>query len=364
MVFRTQGDVVEYLQAQGLKISKSKLNRDYLAGLLVRGDAKGFLEADVLAYAESLREPARPSPTDALREELAWARRFLRRLLKAIPHAGQLEKTLDTWLADAGENADAATREAAQDALARLRAKHAPRKKPDVAPPPIETTAERAEDGPQEEFRALCLGIVADGIVNASEAHVLARWLAENPQAESYAMQQLQHRLTRIVDSGNFTSRDGIDLCHTLKGLIGCGLPAWLEGSPLPGRPQKYNGRPVRDALMLTPEIPGLYDAVEKIDLGATFCFTGIFAFGDRPDCEAHAAQQGGKVSQRPVKGEPCYLVVGSIASPDWAHGCYGRKIELAMRYRAEGAPLKIIPEDVWAAGFLPPPAHSAPKVP
>lgn len=55
----------------------------------------------------------------------------------------------------------------------------------------------------------------------------------------------------------------------------------------------------------------------------------------------------GGVAVQRPIKVAPCYVVVGSVASPDWAHGCYGRKNELAMRYREEGGPLKIVSEDM-----------------
>lgn len=348
MVFRTQGDVLEYLQSNGLKISKSKLNRDYLGGLLVRGDVNGFLEADVLAYAESLREPTRPTAAP-IQEELDALKRLLRRLFRAIPDAAKMEKTLAAWLDAAGKNADANTREAAQEAQERLRAQNA-------EPVPDDTrasdTPEVVASAPPDEFSALCLGIIADGIVNESEAEVLARWLKENPQADTYAMRQLQKRLDHIVQGGKLSSRDGKDLCKTLKGLIGGALPEWLKDKRLPERPRNYDGRPVRDALMLTPEIPGLYDEVDKIDMQAAFCFTGVFAFGDRPDCEAQAAQKGGTVIPRPLKGARCYLVVGSVASPDWAHGCYGRKVELAMRYRAEGAPLKIIPEDVWASAL------------
>lgn len=49
---------------------------------------------------------------------------------------------------------------------------------------------------------------------------------------------------------------------------------------------QVLRGQPRPGTLVLTPEIPGLYDAVSEIDWNAAFCFTGIFAFGKRNDCE------------------------------------------------------------------------------
>lgn len=351
MLFRTQGEVMDYLHALGLKISRSKLSQDYRNGSLRCQADKTFLEADVLAYAETLKAPASQEKKDKvarLREELDAHNHVLLRLFKAIPDAGALKKSIAKWLEREGKEADANLRTEAEEALGRLRAA-APRVMPERQPEHMTRDADAASSSPlSPEFKGLCLGVLADGVIHPSEAELLARWLEENLQADAWAMRQLRQRLERIRRKDSFSSRDGKDLCKTLKGLIGGDLPEWLHDTVMPEQPRYCAGRRVREVLMLTPEIPGLYDAVSEIDWNAAFCFTGIFAFGERNDCEEQARKMGGVAVQRPIKVAPCYVVVGSVASPDWAHGCYGRKIELAMRYREEGAPLKIISEDMW----------------
>jgi len=53
-IFPTQVKVFEYLQSLGIKVSLTKINRDYKKGLLVRTADKKFLEKDVLNYANML----------------------------------------------------------------------------------------------------------------------------------------------------------------------------------------------------------------------------------------------------------------------------------------------------------------------
>lgn len=53
-IFPTQVKVFEYLQSLGIKVSLTKINRDYKKGLLVRTTDKKFLEKDVLNYANML----------------------------------------------------------------------------------------------------------------------------------------------------------------------------------------------------------------------------------------------------------------------------------------------------------------------
>ncbi|WP_297669022.1 BRCT domain-containing protein [uncultured Desulfovibrio sp.] len=197
----------------------------------------------------------------------------------------------------------------------------------------------------------MALGIMADGVINVSEAEMLARWLAMRPDAGGYAVQTLRERLDAVLQSGDFNCRTGKALFQTLKGLLAGFLPEWMHETPVPGVATVHSGRTVQ-GLVLTPDIPGLYDKPCYIDLTATFCFTGIFAYGERSDVEAAAVAHGGSTCGHPVKSRPCYVVVGSVASPDWAHGHYGRKVEQAMRFREEGAPVQIISEDTWAAAL------------
>ena len=82
---------------------------------------------------------------------------------------------------------------------------------------------------------------------------------------------------------------------------------------------------------------------------GRSFCFTGIFIFGDgdRNQCEAAIRARGGFCYERPNRNLN-YLVVGSFAEPAWAHQTYGRKIENALELKLAGANCKIISEEHW----------------
>jgi NAD-dependent DNA ligase len=80
---------------------------------------------------------------------------------------------------------------------------------------------------------------------------------------------------------------------------------------------------------------------------GTTFCFTGRFGFGSRRDCQEAAVCRGGFFTEE-VSGKTDALVVGNDASPAWANGRYGRKIETAMVLRMRSGKPLIISEAHW----------------
>jgi hypothetical protein len=53
---------------------------------------------------------------------------------------------------------------------------------------------------------------------------------------------------------------------------------------------------------------------------------------------------------QQSVTQKTDYLLLGSMASADWKHSSFGRKIEKACEYRAKGLPIAIVAEDYWAS--------------
>ena len=80
---------------------------------------------------------------------------------------------------------------------------------------------------------------------------------------------------------------------------------------------------------------------------GTAFCFTGTFAFGKRPECEAAVIARGGTATDG-VTRKTDVLVIASDASPRWAHGSYGNKIAAAMILRLQHNKPSIIPELLW----------------
>lgn len=85
----------------------------------------------------------------------------------------------------------------------------------------------------------------------------------------------------------------------------------------------------------------------EVIFTGKSFCFTGVFACGDRRWCEASSAEMGGTISPSVTK-KLSYLVVGSAETSSWAAGTLGGKIAKAVEWRSKGADVRIISESHW----------------
>ena len=100
--------------------------------------------------------------------------------------------------------------------------------------------------------------------------------------------------------------------------------------------------------------------APEVVFEGRSFCFTGIFVFGDggRDQCEAAVQARGGMCYKHATR-DLSYLVVGSFAEPAWAFQSYGRKIETAIELKSHGSNCKIISEEHWTK-FL----QSTPELP
>jgi len=77
------------------------------------------------------------------------------------------------------------------------------------------------------------------------------------------------------------------------------------------------------------------------------FCFTGLFEFGSRKECQAAVLLRGGTVTDR-VTEKTEVLVIGHDSNPNWAHSNYGNKICDAMILKLQrGKPL-VIPESYW----------------
>jgi len=80
---------------------------------------------------------------------------------------------------------------------------------------------------------------------------------------------------------------------------------------------------------------------------GRKFCFTGEFEFGTRKQCQEAILARGGLVSNGVTRNTD-FLVIANDASPSWAHGGYGNKIEDAMILKLQHRKPFIIPELYW----------------
>ena len=82
------------------------------------------------------------------------------------------------------------------------------------------------------------------------------------------------------------------------------------------------------------------------------YAFTGKFAFGTRAECQREVLKRGASCDHN-ITQRTTYVVIGTFGSRDWIHTSFGRKIEKAVEYQANGFPLAIVAEDHWAASIL-----------
>lgn len=78
---------------------------------------------------------------------------------------------------------------------------------------------------------------------------------------------------------------------------------------------------------------------------GRRFVFTGASSRYSRAQFCSAVERLGGHVSES-VSGKTDYLVIGADGNPCWAFACYGRKVEMAVTLRKQGARLLLVHEN------------------
>ena len=180
------------------------------------------------------------------------------------------------------------------------------------------------------ELLGLARGLMADQELTDSEIHFLNEWLDErHSMTSSFPGNVIHERIKDVLEDGVVTEEERSHLVDTLNMLIEDRLEDLAEQVDL-------------------TEL--WFDDVGLIDFNkARFCLTGNFVFGPEDVCKTAIEQRGGIVTPS-VGDESHFLVVGGLGVDEWRSGGLGAEIESAMRLRATGKSVKIIPEDSWVA--------------
>jgi len=178
------------------------------------------------------------------------------------------------------------------------------------------------------ELLGLARGLMADQELTDSEIHFLHEWLEERySMTSSFPGNVIHERIKEVLEDGVVTEEERSHLVDTLNMLIENRLEDLAEQVDL-------------------TEL--WFDDVGLIDFNkARFCLTGNFVYGPSDVCKVAIEQRGGTVTPS-VSDEAQYLVVGGLGLDEWRTGGLGAEIESAMRLRAKGKSVKIIPEDSW----------------
>lgn len=190
------------------------------------------------------------------------------------------------------------------------------------------------QDRAIDELLGLARGLIADGVVNAAEADRVRRWVQQNPDACAFFPgRQLYERIMPIYEDGNVDGDEQQELLWLLQDLAGedAGIDPDVRTSRLP---------------LTDPAPPIVFE-------GSRFTLTGRFIFGCRRLVSGEIESRGGLVD-RDVGAKTDYLLVGSMASRDWKHTAFGRKIEFAVDMRERGHRIVIVDEHHWTTFIRP----------
>lgn len=184
-----------------------------------------------------------------------------------------------------------------------------------------------------ESLLGLCRGLLADRELNDAEITYLDTWLRENAiVADAWPGNVIVARVRQVLADHIITAEERNDLQETLAALTGMDLSEGITA-----------GLATRTAA----EPPATVDFE-----GRTYCLTGRFLYGPRRRCEAAVRERGATLEPR-VTRRLDYLVIGALASRDWANTSHGRKIEQAIQYRDRGiAAISILDEEAWTAAL------------
>jgi hypothetical protein len=178
------------------------------------------------------------------------------------------------------------------------------------------------------ELLGLARGLMADQELTDSEIRFLDDWLEDRySMTSSFPGNVIHERIKDVLEDGVVTEEERSHLVETLNMLIEDRLEDLAEQVDL-------------------TEL--WFDDVGLIDFNkARFCLTGNFVYGPEDVCRTAIEQRGGIVTPS-VGDESQFLVVGGLGVDEWRSGGLGAEIEVAMKLRAKGKSVKIIPEDSW----------------
>ena len=183
------------------------------------------------------------------------------------------------------------------------------------------------------ELLGFARGIVSDGKVDPAEARALRRWLDTHPEATArFPGRQIAERLAAVF-------RDGVvddDECEALRDLLDATIGE-VAGEPALARSATHVG--------IDEPPPALTFE------GQRYVFTGTFYYGSRKECERAVVARGGRCDAE-VTSHTNVLVVGTVASRDWAETTHGTKYQRAVERRDRGQPIAIVSEEHWVSAL------------
>lgn len=187
-----------------------------------------------------------------------------------------------------------------------------------------------------QRLHGLLAGIASDQIISERELRGLSEWLSEHDELKTrWPFDEIESVITAVLHDGKIDDGEH----HMLQNFFS-------EFVSLTD-----NKTIVSPLIAKEGAIVGLCAVCPDIQfVGKRFVFTGASAKSSRDEFAGLVQRHGGTVSGS-VSKKIDYLIIGADGNPCWAYSCYGRKVEMVVRLRKEGAPILLVHEnDFWDA--------------
>lgn len=187
--------------------------------------------------------------------------------------------------------------------------------------------ADRLIDRDINQLLGICEFALQDGHIDQGEAKSILDWLNNHQLClDTWPANILYDRLQCMLEDNVLDNEEQGELLSLIMSIA---------------TPRDQSDRITPSSLPLnTPAPTVIFD-------NRSFCFTGVFDFGKRTDCQEAVLNLGG-IAAPGITKKLHYLVIGNIGSEVWKHTSFGSKIAKAVEYRESGAPLCIISESHW----------------
>lgn len=336
----TGSEAFLFLKALGLKISKAKIYVDIRNGKFPCRSDKRVCESDLLVYAENLRAPQTGGSDNAQERKVrTFLADMVRELLSLAAPSPAMNVKLEHWSQEVTTLPQGKTLDTVCRALEKARQNK---------PAPVT----RISNTQKTEFllQGIALGIAAKGNVYRKDSLFLARWIRNHPSVKTIPP------IAALLREAERTNLAHTEDCNNSTSCLQQKLNEFIVSNGFKVSNIKIKGEKWRGAnnpSVIISKYDAMFDHVEKIDFSATFCFTGLFAFGSREQCEKSVMQLGACVKQYPLKTEKNYLIVGTASNPQWRSIKSGSKIDNAICFKQTGGNIKIVYEDEWVELLL-----------
>ena len=190
-----------------------------------------------------------------------------------------------------------------------------------------------------QRLQGMLHGILADGHISDDEIKQLSEWVDSHSSLKGcYPYDEIDSLLTQVLRDGNVSEEERVMLSDFFEDFISYSLSKRIQNA----REKRSSSRQTLKGLCAT--------CPELVFEERCYSFTGASTRAPRSKIASLVESLGGNFSSS-VTSKVNFLVVGANGNPAWAYSCYGRKVEQAMKLRADGHSLIIVHEnDFWDA--------------